>query len=194
MNAAPKVILLDTNAYLRLARTIPSLLAGTFGAPPPFSLYVLAELDNEYNSSQRLKAKFEWVCEPQYQQDRAGKRYKCAGKMRPQVENAFTFLAAYAREHTLNVSREDIMALAVGAARGFSIVGDDGDMRKLAEAHGIEYWSVIKLLHVMVTKSRLTMADVKEALQYMDYENDLPMPKAVLKSEFKKLFGIDCPI
>lgn len=40
MSLAPRVILLDSNAYFRLARSIHPLLAGAFGPSPPYSLFV----------------------------------------------------------------------------------------------------------------------------------------------------------
>ena len=44
MSPAPRVVLLDSCAYFRLARSIHPLLAPTFGPPPPYSLFVLAAL------------------------------------------------------------------------------------------------------------------------------------------------------
>ena len=69
MSSAPRVILLDSCAYFRLARSIHPLLAGTFGPAPPYSLFVFAALDDEYLTNSRLRNKFEWVNETEYRED-----------------------------------------------------------------------------------------------------------------------------
>jgi hypothetical protein len=73
MSPAPRVILLASCAYFRLARSIHPLLAGTFGPAPPYSLFVLAALYDEYLTSSRLKNKFEWVNAREYKHDRETK-------------------------------------------------------------------------------------------------------------------------
>ncbi|MDO9543515.1 MAG: hypothetical protein Q7J98_14510 [Kiritimatiellia bacterium] len=194
MSAPPEVILLDSNAYFRLARSIRPLLQGTFGENPQYSLFVLADLDDEYFTSSRLKTKFEWVNDPEYKRDRLAKRYACKGKWRLDADNAFSFLAAHATDHKRNVSREDLKALAVGFARGFPVVSDDSGMRCVADANVIDCWSTIRLLKVMVTTKRIDMNMVTQVLRYLEHENDLPMPKNELRKQFKNYFGTDCPI
>jgi hypothetical protein len=86
MNPAPKVLLLDSCSYFRLARSIHPLLAGSFGPPPPYSLFVLAALDDEYLTNPRLQNKFEWVNAREYKQDREIKKYQCKGKWAKEAE------------------------------------------------------------------------------------------------------------
>jgi hypothetical protein len=190
----PKVILLDSNAYFRLARSIRPLLAPTFGPPPHYSLFVLYEVDTEYFRSPRLKTKFEWVNCSEFRNDREAKRYKSAGKNALKVEHAFSFLASYVKAEGLNVSREDLKALAIGFVRGIPVVSDDKGMRQTADAHGIEYWPALKLLKLMVTEARITLELVHEILQYLDHENDLPMSKENLRAEYSKYFDGNCPL
>lgn len=51
-----------------------------------------------------------------------------------------------------------------------------------------------ELLKVMVTAGRIDLEKVAEILEYLDYENDLPMPKDKLRKVFNDYFGEDCPI
>ena len=44
-------VLLDSNAYFRLGNSIRPLLQQSFGSSPAYSLYILAELDDEYASN-----------------------------------------------------------------------------------------------------------------------------------------------
>ncbi|OGV78214.1 MAG: hypothetical protein A2340_16425 [Lentisphaerae bacterium RIFOXYB12_FULL_60_10] len=191
---APRVILLDSNAYFRLARTIHPLLSGTFGEPPPYALRVLKVLDEEYLSSVRLRSKFEWVNRPEYRADRAANCYIAMGKPATQVEAAFSYLEQHARENGFDLAPEDIRALAVGLARGFPVVTDDKGMVRVAKAFDVEPWSVVKLLKVMVTERRIEAAKVDELLQYLDHENDLPMSKPELKNLYVEYFGRSCPL
>lgn len=194
MSEKTQDVLLDSNVYFRLAPSIRPLLKEVFGKAPPYSLHVLAELDDEYNTSTRLRHKFEWVRNTEHRQDREGKRYELRGQARTEALNAFSFLVSYADSHRLSLSREDLKALAVGYVKGIPVVTDDGDMRMVAEAHSIECWSLLKLLKVMVTAARIDMEKVAEILEYLDYENDLPMPKERLRREFRNCFGDDCPL
>jgi hypothetical protein len=187
-------VLLDSNAYFRLGNSIRPLLQQTFGTSPKYSLHVLAELDDEYATSVRLRHKFEWLGQAEYRNDRKAKRYELQGNDRTEANNAFSFLMAYADEQKINLSREDLKALAVGFVKGIPVVTDDCGMTQVAEANTIECWNTVKLLRLMVTADRIDMDRVAEILQYWDYEKDLPMPPSKLRQVFKEYFGEDCPI
>lgn len=194
MSPPPRVILLDSCAYFRLARSIHPLLAGLFGPAPPYSLFVLAALDDEYLTSSRLKNKFEWVNAKEYLQDREAKKYSCKGKWTREADNAFSFLAGYVRQHSLILAPEDLKALAVGFARQIPVVSDDRAVRQVADAHVIICWGTMDLLKLMVDSSRITRAKVNEVLEYLDNENDLPMGKTELRKRYEELFGSGCPV
>jgi hypothetical protein len=194
MSAPPQVVLLDSNAYFRLARSIPQLLAGQFGANPAYSLFVLADLDDEYLTSARLKNKFEWVNAAEHKLDRRTKRYSPKGKWRIAADSAYSFLAAYAAENKLNVSREDLRALAVGLARTIPVVSDDAGMRTIAAAHVIPCWSTLELMQLMLTTKRIDLAMVTQIVEYWQAENDLPMAIDPLRKIFQEFFGSKCPV
>lgn len=61
-------ILVDTNAYLRLAKTIRPLLFVPFGENE-YCLYILPELNKEL-TSRKLQSKFPWVDEAEYAENR----------------------------------------------------------------------------------------------------------------------------
>lgn len=194
MSPPPRVILLDSCAYFRIARSIHPLLAGSFGPSPPYSLFVLAALDDEYLTSTRLKNKFEWVNAKEYRQDRETKKYSCKGKWAREADNAFSFLAGYVRQHSLLLAPEDLKALAVGFARQVPVVSDDRAIRQVADTHTIECWGTLDLLKLMVDSGRITGARVNEVLEYLDNENDLPLGKNELRERYKAFFGSGCPV
>lgn len=194
MSDSSQDVLLDSNAYFRLGNSIRPLLQQSFGSSPKYSLYVLAELDDEYASSTRLRHKFEWVTQTEFRSDRKAKRYELRGEERTNAVNAFSFLDAYAMEQGINLSREDLKALAAGFVKGVPVVSDDGGLAQVAEAYGIECWSTVKLLHVMHTSGRIDFETVTQIVEYWEYEKDLPMGSNKLRQLFKELFGEDCPI
>jgi hypothetical protein len=194
MSPPPRVILLDSCAYFRLARSIHPLLAGSFGPAPPYSLFVLAALDDEYFTSSRLRHKFEWVNAAEYREDRQTKQFSCKGKSAAPADSAFSYLAAYAKDQGLILAPEDLKVLAVGFTRGFPVVSDDRGIRQVAVAHAITCWGTLDLLKLMVDHNRTDVAKVREVLQYWDHENDLPMGKPELRERYKELFGNECPI
>jgi len=187
-------VLLDSNAYFRLGISIHPLLHQSFGTSPVYSLHVLAKLDDEYATSVRLRHKFAWVSQVEYRNDRKTKRYELRGNDRTDAINAFSFLLAYADEHKINLSREDLKALAVGFVKGIPVVTDDQGMTQVADANSIECWNTVKLLRLMVTAGRTDMDKVVEIFEYWEYEKDLPMPLNKLRQLYKEYFGVDCPI
>jgi hypothetical protein len=194
MSGASQDLLLDSSTYFRLGNSIHPLLQPSFGVAPQYSLHVLAELDDEYATSIRLRHKFEWVSHAEYRNDRKARRYELRGPDRAAALNAFSFLLAYADEHGINLSREDLKALAVGFVKGIPVVSDDGGMAQVAAANGIECWHTLKLLRIMETAGRIDWEQVTQIVVYWEYEKDLPMALPKLRKLFKDYFGSDCPI
>jgi hypothetical protein len=194
MSDQPHEILLDSVSYFRLAYSIRPLLRGSIGTDPRYTLFVLPALDDEFRSSARLQHKFGWVNDNEFKEDRAAKRYKLSRKPDEQAHKAVNYLARYADDEELNVSLEDLKALAVGYVKSIPVVTDDINMAKVAEAHDIACWSTIKLLKLMHSSGKIDDAKVKEILEYLQCENDLPAPLTRLREVFKEYFGTDCPI
>lgn len=56
-------VLLDSNVYFRLARSVHPLLNQEFGEHR-YCLYVIPDLDAEFRKNPRLRSKFHWVDDP----------------------------------------------------------------------------------------------------------------------------------
>jgi hypothetical protein len=82
----------------------------------------------------------------------------------------------------------------VGFVKAIPVVTDDINMTKVAEAHQIECWSTVKLMKLMYSAKRIDDEKVAEVLEYLRYDNDLPMPLERLRRVYKEYFGTDCPI
>jgi hypothetical protein len=124
-------ILVDTNAYLRLAQTIRPLLSIPFG-DNEYCLYILPELNKELEVH-KLQNNFYWVTEDEYVLNRQhfpniGKKQKKA------IVQTFEYLWDYVQTDLPGPSRVDALYLAYAIELDIPVVTDDQDMTALAEA------------------------------------------------------------
>jgi hypothetical protein len=194
MSAAPRVILLDSNAYFRLARSIRPLLSQSFGDPPPYVLKVLEDLDREFIRSRRLISIFRWVADSEYCADREASLYSARGKTATQVETALSYLVKQSIISGINVSIIDLKAFAVGYARGFPVITDDKGMQQLAELFDIKCWPTLKLMKLMLDCKRIDLNKVKEVVEYWDAEKDLPRHIEDFRRLYVEFFKGKCPV
>ncbi len=90
--AAATLVLLDTNAYLRLAKRIRPLLGMPFGQKG-YVLTVLAEVEDEVRASGRLRFRFPWFdTDPALVQERMAARMRLSADEREQLDGAARFL------------------------------------------------------------------------------------------------------
>jgi len=194
MSVPPQVVLLDSNAYFRLAQSIHPLLGQPFGPPPPYSLFVLEVLDREFASSKRLQNKFEWVNQKEYRENRETSKYEVKGRdWDSKVEMAYSFFAGHVKINNWSASPEDIRALAIGKVKQFPVVSDDIDIRDLAKMFLVTCWSTLELLRLMLTHSRIKRETVIQIVEYWNDQSDLPMNKNLFRVQYKAVFGENCP-
>lgn len=185
---AQSKILLDTNSYLRLAKSIHPLLFVEFGSDLN-CLYVLRELDEEYARSRRLQSKFGWVNEEIYLQNR-GKHLTLAKSERQQVALAKEYLWDHVLQELPGPSPIDCLALAYGLVLSIPVVTDDGDMHKLASVFGIKVISSLQLMSLMLQCNHIEMRQVRQVVAYWSYEIDLPRNFA---ADYRATFGEEPP-
>ena len=102
-------LLLDTNAYLRLARSIHPLLFIEFGEDQT-CLYLIDEFEREFARSRRLRSKFPWVDEPEYR-DNGQVRLQIGRKQKREIRMAIDFIGDQADADALGVSAVDVSVL-----------------------------------------------------------------------------------
>ena len=188
----PKMFILDSNAYFRLAISIHPLLGQKFGKSKTeqYVLRVIAQLDDEYNRSARLQHKFHWVRKSEYKENRVNERLQIGGKQKQQVERARTFILATEEEMGCNLSLVDATALAVGFVKKQPVVTDDKNMLAVANELGIEVWGLLQLLRLMLDEEYIDLPKIKEIACFLDYENDLPYGKSKFKTLFLRFFEV----
>jgi predicted nucleic acid-binding protein len=186
----PKMFILDSNAYFRLAISIHPLLGQKFGKSTDerYVLRVIAELDMEYNRSTRLQNKFQWVVEKKFRDNRSSERLKLIGKQKIEMEQARSFIISTERDMGCNLSLVDATALAIGFVKQQPVVTDDKDMCTVATILGIEVWSLLQLMKLMLDEKHIDLDKIKEIAQLLDYENDLPFGRMEFIRQFKQFF------
>jgi len=113
-------ILLDTNAYLRLAQSIHPLLGNSFGNEN-YTLYIHKEIDIELKRSSRLQTKFYWIEQEQYIQNRK-KRLVLSRQKQAEIENTYYHIWQYQKDSRLSLSREDIYCIATALEESIKLI------------------------------------------------------------------------
>jgi len=178
-------ILLDTNAYLRLAHNLHPLLFQEFGKKK-YTLYVIDDFQKEFDRSLRLKNKFYWVNKPEFKENRK-KRIKMSRQNKKDIAVAQSIIWEQNITMGFGSSKIDIRALAFGYVLNIPVVKDDTDMVNLGKVLGIEIWGILTLMKLMYDNIHVGIQELKALADYMDYNNDLPY--FGFKKEFKKVFG-----
>lgn len=178
-------ILLDTNAYLRLAQSIHPLLFEPFGEEN-YTLYVIDDFQKEFERNHRLKEKFYWVNQPEYIENRK-KKIKISKQDKKDIDVAYSIIWEQNITMGLGASRTDVRALAFGNVLNIPVVTDDSEMISLAEEFAIKVLRILDLMKLMYDSEHLSIKELKTIVDYLEYNKDLPY--AGFKRKFEEVFG-----
>lgn len=194
--------LLDTCAYLRLAKDIDPLLGSTY-LPPPESAWVTSDVHTEWSRAPRLQSKFHWVADAQYVANRAAFTVQLTGKMPTQIMQMKSSLFSFASSNGKKLqslgytipSPVDCMVLAYvftlnQNGKVTTAVSDDGGLGWVAKQMKIPYVQSEDLVKRMFDANTITLPQITAMAGYLDYINDLP---AAWKARGPALFGIALP-
>lgn len=181
-------ILVDSNAYFRLARDIHPLL-GVEICEQKYCFYIIDGFEEEYLRSSRLKTKFNWVNDEQYKNNR-DKEIHRSKKEKEQIVAAREFMADTAIERELTTSPVDVEALATAYVLKIPIVTDDAGMNDLANEYGISVISSLETMRRLKECGRIDMDVVRAIAGYWKWLGDLPRN---FKNDYKRLFGEEPP-
>ena len=170
---AQSKILLDSNSYFRIGNSIHPLLFVEFGEPK-YCLYVLSELDTEFNRSQRLQTKFPWVNDTEYVENRSQK-LTLSKKDKKNIKLTFDYLLAEVVTNYPNVSKVDVTVLSYSYVLDIPVVTDDEDMLAMATTFGIETMKTLDLLALMLNCGHITIEKVRHIVAYWAYLPDKPI-------------------
>ncbi|MES2538134.1 MAG: hypothetical protein V4632_19920 [Pseudomonadota bacterium] len=181
-------LLCDSNSYFRLARYVTPFLGQPYG-DPPFTIYVIKELDVEFSKSPRLVNKFYWVNETPHIENRADNTI--CGEVDPyNLRETIKFMKSHKYERGLGVSKVDIAVLATAYDLGITIISDDIDVQEMAADYDMtECMSSLEVVEWLHSEQVLSMALVKAIVQTWKYEKDLPMKELAFVNTFFEWFG-----
>jgi hypothetical protein len=190
-------VLLDTNAYLRLAKRIRPLLGIEFGQKQ-YSLTVLKQVEDEVHKSSRLQFLYPWFSQEELGTERIAKQVRLNKEERTQIEAAASVLRTHVLADPLSYTSQgrsppsptDCFILAFGQVRPAIVVTDDLGMHKLAADFEIKVWHGHEALKKMLTGKAISSDQVREIFTALETNGDLPRTWQDAKhTDFKKTFG-----
>ena len=163
------LVLLDTNAYLRLAKCIKLLLGVEFGQKH-YLLTILKDVENEVHRSPRLKYHYPWFDDPFLAKERIGKRFRLSKDEKQRMQAATSVLRAHVLENAAAYtshgrsppSPTDCLCLAFGQIRPAIVATDDLGMHQLADDFTITIWHGHELLKKMLSAKQFNNDLVRE--------------------------------
>lgn len=191
------LVLLDTNAYLRLAKRIKPMLGVKFGQRE-YVLTILRDVENEVHRSSRLRFHYPWFDDPDIAAERLSKGIRLSPDEKDQLKLVADMLRAWAVSNAASYIEEgrsppspiDCRVLAFGQIRPAIVVTDDLGMHKLAKEFEIPIWHGHELLKKMLTAKLIDRELVREIYEALEANGDLPRAwHEVRHTAFRKIFG-----
>lgn len=179
--AATTLVLLDTNAYLRLAKRVRPLLGVPFGQKR-YVLTVLEDVENEVHRNPRLRFQYPWFDgDTSLASERLAQRLRLSRDEQAQLDAAARFLHDWVLQDVQRFtaggrsppSLTDCRVLALGQVRPAIVVTDDLGMHELAREFAIGVWHGFELLAKMRTAKAASDDLVREIYAALEANGDL---------------------
>lgn len=191
------LVLLDTNAYLRLAKRIRPMLGVDFGQKN-YVLTILKQVEDEVHNNSRLRFHYPWFDEPELVNERLATRVRLSRNEKEQIDVVTSILrahvlgnaTAYTSQGRSPPSPTDCFILAFGQIRPATVVTDDLGMHLLAKDFDITVWHGYELLKKMLSAKLINNELVRDIYEALENNDDLPQSwRAPKHTSFKKIFG-----
>lgn len=192
------LVLLDTNAYLRLAKRVRPLLGKKFGQKD-YVLTILRDVENEVKRSPRLRHDYPWFDAAALASERLAHTPRLTAQETAKLAAAASVLhglvqmepARFMTKRRSPPSYTDCRVLAFGQIRPAIVVTDDLGMHELASMVGInDIWHGPELLKKMLGAKLIGNELVREIYAALEANNDLTGTWVDAKhSTFVKIFG-----
>lgn len=191
------LVLLDTNAYLRLAKRVKPLLGKEFGRKG-YVLAILKQVEDEVHRNSRLQFLYPWFDNQDLVNERLAAHVRLSKDEKAQIDAATSVLrahvlgnvTAYTSQGRSPPSPTDCFILAFGQIRPAIVATDDLGMHLLARDFDIPIWHGHELLKKMLSAKLIENVLVREIYEALENNDDLPQSWRVAKhTAFKKIFG-----
>lgn len=171
------LLLLDTNAYLRLAKRVRPLLGDRFGQKP-YVLTILPDVETEVHRNPRLQFTFPWFDSADIAKERSIKQVRLSSDEKATLTAAMSILRqdvlANVGAYKNPPSPVDCRVLAFTQIRNSVVVTDDLSMHQLAEKFSLPVMHGHELLKKMHTAKKISTEQVREIYSALATNGDLP--------------------
>lgn len=202
MSATPEtlttLVLLDTNAYLRLAMRVRPLLGVPFGQRR-YILTILEDVETEVHRNPRLRFHYPWFDgDASLSDERLAKRLRLSPDQREQLDAAANFLHDWVLQDVSRFTvggrsppgRTDCRVLACCQVCSAVVVTDDLGMHDLAKDFDISAWHGFDLLAKLRTAKVVSDDRVREIYAALEANADLTATwRAAQHTVLAKVFG-----
>lgn len=191
-------ILLDTNAYLRLAKRIRPLLGVSFNPQKAYTLIVLPDVENEVLRSRELSFRYPWFDADDHRTERRSNTVRLDAQEKVRIKNDQQFILQYSRANAASLMRlgrdppgpTDAHVLAVAMLKSWLVATDDEGMHEVGGAFGIKMLYCFDVLHKLLAAALVDKAKVMEIYEALEANGDLTAKWIEAKSMlFKRVFG-----
>ncbi|SRR6266702_1175858 len=177
-------ILVDTNSYFRLAKSIHPLLFAEFGEKNHCPIHT-SGIRYRFTQKSFPTNQVAWALDPQYVANRKV-HPTLSRQQQSEVELAKGFIWNHVQTEMPGPSRIDAIYSSYGYVLKAPVVTDDRDMRALAAEFDIETMVTLELMKTMLDSGRINRGKAKEIYAYCGYSNDVPYNA---QSDLARLFG-----
>ena len=191
------LVLLDTNAYLRLAKRVRPAIGIKFGQKG-YVLPIHKSVEDEVHRSARLRATYPWFDGQEFASERLAKQIRLSAVEKTEVQAAQSVLhgwvladpESYTSGGRSPPGATDCWLLALGQVKPAIVVTDDLGMHALAKDFGIAVWHGFELLDKLRSAKVVDAPLVREIYDALDANGDLPKSWQEAKhTVFVRFFG-----
>jgi hypothetical protein len=196
----PNTFLVDTNSYVRIARSATCVLGDHAG----LELRLTVEIADECSRSSRLHNVTPWILQPPHPKHREDWT-RPLSKPEEKLAKHARYELKYPLEDTLEdfaakkrarndfrpvLSRPDKDLFFTAYALRFGVVTDEQPLTVACKEFEVSHMSTLELLRHLETHNVLKRAQIEGMVRYWQYEKDEPKQ---WRAQYRKLFGEPLP-
>ncbi|WP_213959584.1 hypothetical protein [Variovorax sp. dw_954] len=191
------LVLLDTNAYLRLAKRVRPAVGVVFGQKG-YVLTIHKSIEDEVHRSARLKSLYPWFDGQEFAKERIAKQIRLSADEKASVQAAQSVLYGWVLSDPSRYTSggrsppgpTDCWLLALVQVKSAIVVTDDLGMHALAGDFNIAIWHGYELLDKLRSAKVVDGPLIREIFEALETNGDLPRSWLEAKhSIFLKIFG-----
>lgn len=191
------LVLLDTNAYLRLAKRVRPAVGVKFGQKR-YVLTIHKSVEDEVHRNPRLRATYPWFDGQEFASERMAKQVRLSDADKASIQAAQSVLHGwvladpepYTSRGRSPPGPTDCWLLALGQVKPAIVVTDDLGMHALAKDFGILVWHGYELLDKLRSAKVVDPPLIRKIYEALEANGDLPKTWGEAKhTVFLKIFG-----